>query len=207
MLTKMLLKWNNFGRKTLISVGTPLLRLINWLGKVFFFLSFHWNQHTSWTNRLWASAFWGTVGYSVLPCRLKVEICKTKKDFIPQEKQSRQITTNRPQHTVNTVKVKLKQNLGGISQSGHLFPVLQFVVSAGHSCSGCSFKYYSVLGNKLMTFCGFKEAVCEGGRMLVHTIQPQDPWTRPESGSLPLHCSVTGRVIRASAPRMLLVKL
>lgn len=38
------------------------------------------NQPTSWTNRLWASlsAFSGTVGYRVLPCLLKVEICENK---------------------------------------------------------------------------------------------------------------------------------
>lgn len=71
------------------------------------------NECTSWTNRLWASlsAFSGTVEQSVLPCRLKVEICKTMQEFIQQEKQTRENTTNRPQHIVNIVKLKLKTKL------------------------------------------------------------------------------------------------
>lgn len=68
------------------------------------------NECTSWTNRLWASlsAFSGTVEQSVLPCRLKVEICETMQEFVQQKKQTRENTINRPQHIVNIVKLKTK---------------------------------------------------------------------------------------------------
>lgn len=54
------------------------------------------------------------------------------------------------------------------------FTLLHFVVTAGHSCRGCSFKYYSVLGNALVSFWKFKKEECEGGRMLVLAVKLQE---------------------------------